>query len=51
MGLKRLHTAGDGLHVLRRWLYILSQSRSAQCSPALRTARTCIERTSPEPRS
>lgn len=53
MGVKRLQAAGGKLQVLRRWLYVLSQSRSAQCSPALRTRRSELarEQTSPEPRS
>jgi hypothetical protein len=38
MGVKRLQAAGNWLHALRRWLYALSQSRSGQCSPTLRTA-------------
>ncbi len=41
MGLKRLQAAGVGLQALRRWLYVLSQSRSGQCSPALRADETC----------
>ncbi len=41
MGVKQPQAASGKLHALRRWIFSLSQSRSAQCSPTLRADETC----------